>query len=41
MILITAVDSGVKSVDLHTEYGPALRFARSDLVAVAAASEAA
>jgi hypothetical protein len=36
LILITAIDASDRTVDLHTEYGPALRFGRADLVAVAA-----
>jgi hypothetical protein len=35
LILITAVDTRVRTVDLHTEYGPALRFLRHDVIAVA------
>jgi len=33
-ILITGVDHGPATVDLHTEYGPALRLLRSDCVAL-------
>jgi len=36
-ILITAVDHGERWVDLHTEFGPALRFLRTDVVAVVVA----
>jgi hypothetical protein len=35
LVLVTAIESRRKVVDLHTEYGPALRFVRSDVVAVA------
>ena len=41
MILITAVEAHGRVVDLHTEYGPALRFLRTDCVAVTAADAAA
>lgn len=40
LILITAVECGPTTVDLHTEYGPALRFLRSDCVALAVADQA-
>jgi len=33
-IVVTAVDHGPRTVDLHTEYGPALRFLLDDLVPV-------
>ena len=33
-ILITAVECTPATVDLHTEYGPALRMLRSDCVAL-------
>jgi hypothetical protein len=34
VILVTAVEARGAVVDLHTEYGPALRMLASDLVAV-------
>jgi hypothetical protein len=34
-ILVTAVEAHERVVDLHTEYGPALRMLRTDWVAVA------
>ena len=34
VILITAVECAPATVDLHTEYGPALRLLRSDCVAL-------
>lgn len=34
LILITAVECHDRGVDLHTEYGPALRIAKSACVAV-------
>lgn len=39
VVLVTAVEAGDRFVDLHTEYGPALRFARDDWVAVLAAED--
>ena len=36
VVLVTAVETGAKTVDLHTEYGPALRLSRADLIAVVA-----
>ena len=33
-IVVTAVERGRRTVDLHTCYGPALRFLHQDLVAV-------
>jgi len=39
VILITAVSRHGEVIDLHTEYGPALRFVASDIVAVALAGE--
>jgi len=38
-ILVTAVEPGERTVDLHTCFGPALRFHRHDLVAVIVAAE--
>ena len=38
-ILITAVDHGPRTVDLHTCYGPALRLTRHDVVPVAVTAE--
>jgi hypothetical protein len=39
LILVTGVDTGAKVVDLHTEYGPALRLLCRELVPVAVAAE--
>ena len=39
-ILITAVEAHGGVVDLHTEYGPALRLVRSEMLAVAVAAAA-
>jgi hypothetical protein len=39
LLLITAVEAGPRVVDLHTEYGPALRLLRTEWVTVAAAEE--
>jgi len=39
-ILVTAVDHHRRTVDLHTCYGPALRLARSDVVAVVVDADA-
>ncbi|HEY2428918.1 MAG TPA: hypothetical protein VGI06_08320 [Acidimicrobiales bacterium] len=38
-ILVTAVEPGARTVDLHTCYGPALRFHRDDLVPVVVPGE--
>jgi hypothetical protein len=38
-ILITAVEHGDGNVDLHTCYGPALRYRRDDTVPVVIAAE--
>ena len=38
-VLVTAVDAHDRVVDLHTEYGPALRFLRTDWVAAAIETE--
>ena len=40
-VLITAVEPHGRVVDLYTEYGPALRFLRRDLVALVVAEHAA
>jgi len=42
-IVVTGVDKGARTVDLHTCYGPALRLLHADVVpvVVAAASDAA
>lgn len=34
LITVTGVEPRGRVIDLHTEYGPALRFLRGDLVAV-------
>jgi hypothetical protein len=34
VILVTAIEAQAAVVDLHTEYGPALRMLASDLVAL-------
>jgi hypothetical protein len=39
-IVVTAVDRGPRTVDLHTCYGPALRFLHEDVVPVVVAAEA-
>ncbi|GAC1314654.1 MAG: hypothetical protein NVSMB12_08320 [Acidimicrobiales bacterium] len=39
-ILVTAVECTPATVDLHTEYGPALRMLRSDCVALIVADQA-
>lgn len=39
-ILITAVECRGTTVDLHTEYGPALRMLRTDCVAVIVTTDA-
>jgi hypothetical protein len=39
-IVVTAVDRGPRTVDLHTCYGPALRFLHQDVVPVVVAAEA-
>ena len=38
-ILVTAVECGPTTVDLHTEYGPTLRLLRRDCVAVIVAHD--
>lgn len=38
-ILVTAVECGPATVDLHTCYGPALRLLRSEMVPVLVAAE--
>jgi len=38
-ILVTAVEHTGRTVDLHTCYGPSLRFVREDLVPVLAVAE--
>jgi hypothetical protein len=40
VLLITAVQARGKVVDLHTEYGPALRLLRSESVALVVAASA-
>ena len=40
VLLITAVEPHGKVVDLHTEYGPALRLLRSESVALVVAATA-
>ncbi|GAC1534921.1 MAG: hypothetical protein NVS3B12_16410 [Acidimicrobiales bacterium] len=40
-ILVTAVECGTTTVDLHTEYGPSLRLLRRDCVALILAHDAA
>jgi hypothetical protein len=40
VVLITAVEAHGQVVDLHTEYGPALRFLRSESVALVSAETA-
>jgi len=37
--MVTAVERGARTVDLHTCYGPALRFLHEDVVAVVVALE--
>lgn len=39
LILVTAVEATAVVVDLHTEFGPALRFVRTDVLAVAVTAE--
>jgi len=39
VIEVTAIERGARTVDLHTCYGPALRFLHEDLVAVVIAVE--
>jgi len=39
VIEVTAVERGARTVDLHTCYGPALRFLHEDLVPVVVAVE--
>ena len=38
-ILVTAVECGPTTVDLHTEYGPTLRLLRRDCVALIVAHD--
>lgn len=40
LILVTAVECSPTTVDLHTEYGPALRLLRTDCVALVVADRA-
>ncbi|MHB8465402.1 MAG: hypothetical protein ACYDH6_13310 [Acidimicrobiales bacterium] len=40
LILVTAVEAAAGVVDLHTEYGPALRFVSHDMIPVAVAADA-
>jgi hypothetical protein len=40
LVLITAVDAHERVVDLHTEYGPALRLLRFESVALVVAETA-
>ena len=40
VVLITAVELKGKVVDLHTEYGPALRLLRAESVALVVAEQA-
>lgn len=39
VVLVTAVDVASRAVDLHTEYGPALRLTRGDWIALAVTAE--
>ncbi len=38
-IVVTAVECAEHTVDLHTEYGPALRFLRTDVIPVVVLAE--